>query len=101
MPRLGVFGYGAADAEIYALQGKTGAALSALWAAAEEGWRRHWSFWIERNPNLEAIADHAEYQAVIAELKSDMAAQAQRITESGDYGGPYDSRTRSPLEYSE
>jgi TolB-like protein/Flp pilus assembly protein TadD len=75
IPRLGLFGYGSADAEIYALLGRVDEAISALRSAVDEGWWRHWYFWTERNPNLDAIRDQPEYLAIVAELESNMAIE--------------------------
>jgi tetratricopeptide (TPR) repeat protein len=82
MPRLGLFGYGSAEAEIYALQGKSAEALSALQSAVEGGWWRHWYFWTELNPNLDSIRDAPEYRAIIVKLESDMAVELARVRES-------------------
>jgi hypothetical protein len=79
MPRLGWFGFGSADAEIYALLGRSGEALSALRLAVDDGWWRHWFFWTELNPNLDSIRDEPEYGAVIAKLESDMAIELVRV----------------------
>jgi tetratricopeptide (TPR) repeat protein len=82
IPILGLFGYGSAEAEIYALQGRPGEALSALRSAVEDGWRRHWFFWTELNPNLDSIRDEPGYRAIIASLESDMAAELARVRAS-------------------
>ena len=42
LPRLGRWGYGIADVQIYALQGDKQKALSALQRAIDEGWRYFW-----------------------------------------------------------
>jgi TolB-like protein/Tfp pilus assembly protein PilF len=75
VPRLGLFGYGSADADIYALQGKHAEALAALRAAIDDGWWPHWRFWTELNPNLDSIRNEPEYHALIAELDAKMAAE--------------------------
>jgi tetratricopeptide (TPR) repeat protein len=75
VPRLGLFGYGSADADIYALQGKHAEALSALRSAIDDGWWPHWRLWTELNPNLDSIRSEPEYDALIAELESKMAAE--------------------------
>jgi TolB-like protein/Tfp pilus assembly protein PilF len=79
MPRLGWFGYGSADAEIYALLGRSEEALSAFRLAVDDGWWRHWFFWTELNPNLDSIRDEPEYGVIIARLKSDMAIELARV----------------------
>jgi hypothetical protein len=75
VPRLGLFGYGSAEADIYALQGKSAEALSALRLAIDDGWWLHWRFWTELNPNLDSVRNEPEYGTLIGELESKMAAQ--------------------------
>ena len=84
MPRLGSFGYGSADAEIHALQGRTAEALSVLQLAVEDGWSRHWFLWTELNPNLDSIRDEPEYRAIIAKLENDMAIDRARVQAGED-----------------
>ena len=80
IPRLG-FGYGIADVEIYALQGDKQKALSALRQAIDEGWRVHWWYDLKHDPNLESLHDEPEFQAMVAEIEADMAAQLARVRE--------------------
>jgi len=80
IPRLG-YGYWIADVQIYALQGEKQRALSALRQAIDEGWRALWWYFLERNPNLESLHDEPEYQAMVAEIEADMAAQLARVRE--------------------
>lgn len=82
MPRLGLFGYGSADAEIYALQGKPAEAVVALRLAVDDGWWQHWFLWTELNPNLDSIRDEPEYGAIIAKLESNMASELARVRAS-------------------
>ena len=81
IPRLGFFGYRIADARIYALRGEKQKALSALRQAIDEGWRSLWWYFLKRNPNLESLHDEPEYQAMVAEIEADMAAQLARVRE--------------------
>jgi len=81
LPRLGEAGYGIADVEIYALQGNKPKALSALRKAIDEGWRYLWWFFLEHDPNLESLHDEPEYQAMVAKIETDMAAQLARVRE--------------------
>jgi TolB-like protein/Tfp pilus assembly protein PilF len=81
IPRLGWFGYGIADVQIYALQGDKQKALSALQRAIDEGWRESWWYHLKYNPNLESLHDEPEYQAIVAEIEADMAAQLERVRE--------------------
>jgi tetratricopeptide (TPR) repeat protein len=82
IPRLGFFfGYGIADVQIYALQGDKQRALSALQRAIDEGWRDSWWFYLRYDPTLESLHAEPEYQAMIAEIEADMAAQLERVRE--------------------
>jgi TolB-like protein/Tfp pilus assembly protein PilF len=81
IPRLGFNGYDVADVQIYALQGEKEKALSALRQAIDEGWRRYWWYYLKFDPILESLHDEPEYQAMIAEIEADMAAQLERVRE--------------------
>jgi TolB-like protein/Tfp pilus assembly protein PilF len=81
IPRLGLSGYGIADVQIYALQGDKQKALSALQQAIDEGWRAHWWYFLKFDPTLESLHDEPEYQAMVAEIEADMAAQLARVRE--------------------
>jgi len=81
LPRLGLYGYGFADAQIYALQGEKQKALSALRQAIDEGWRSLWRYSLKLDPNLESLHDEPEFQAMVAEIEADMAAQLARVRE--------------------
>jgi TolB-like protein/Tfp pilus assembly protein PilF len=79
MPRQGLFGYGSAEAEIYALQGRPSEALRALRAAVEDGWGQHWYFWTERNPNLDSIRSEPGYREIVTNLESQMANELAQL----------------------
>jgi len=81
LPRLGNAGYWIADVQIYALQGEKQKALSALRQAIDEGWRTSWWYYLKHDPNLESLHDEPEYQAMIAEIEADMAAQLEHVRE--------------------
>jgi TolB-like protein/Tfp pilus assembly protein PilF len=81
LPRLGPAGYWIADVEIYALQGEKQKALSALRQAIDEGWRAMWWYYLKHDPNLESLHDEPEFQAMVAEIEADMAAQLARVRE--------------------
>jgi len=78
IPRLG-FGYGISDVLIYAQQGKTEKALAALRQAIDERWRNYWWYYAEHDPNLDSIRDEPEFQAMVEEIKAEMAAQLERV----------------------
>jgi len=66
---------------IYALQGDKQKALSALRQAIDEGWRDSWRYSLEHDSALESLHDEPEFQAMIAEIEADMAAQLERVRE--------------------
>jgi tetratricopeptide (TPR) repeat protein len=88
IPRLGYYGtgYGIADVQIYALQGEKQKALSALRQAIDEGWRNSWWYYLKFDPILELLHDEPEYQAMVAEIEADMAAQLARVREMESNG---------------
>jgi TolB-like protein/class 3 adenylate cyclase/Tfp pilus assembly protein PilF len=80
-PRLGFAGYWIDDVRIYALQGEKQKAMAALREAIDEGWRAWWWYFLERDPNLESLHDEPEFQAMVEEIRADMAAQLERVRE--------------------
>jgi len=76
--RLGGYGYGIADVLIYALRGEPNTALTLLRQAFNEGWRKEW-WWVERLYILDSIRDEPEFQAIMDEIRSDMAVQLERV----------------------
>jgi tetratricopeptide (TPR) repeat protein len=80
-PRLGFNGYWIADVQIYAQQGEKQKALAALRQAIDDGWRSMWWYELVRDPTLESLHDEPEYQAMVAEIEADMAAQLARVRE--------------------
>jgi len=81
VPRLGIGGHWIADVQIYALQGEKQKALSALRQAINEGWRRFWWYHLKYDPTLESLHEEPEFQAMVAEIEADMAAQLERVRE--------------------
>jgi tetratricopeptide (TPR) repeat protein len=81
MPRLGAGGRLVSDVQIYALQGEKQKALSALRQAIDEGWRDLWWYYLKQDPSLESLHDEPEFQAMVAEIETDMAAQLARVRE--------------------
>jgi len=80
-PRLGYGGFGISDVEIYALLGDTEKALDTFATAVEEGWRSSWWIYTEKNDNLASLHDDPRYQAIIADIQSQMAEQLTRVRE--------------------
>ena len=80
-PRLGSQGYGIADVQVYALRGEKQKALLALRQAIDEGWRSQWWYQLKHKPDLESLHDEPEFQAMVAEIEADMAAQLARVRE--------------------
>jgi glucan phosphorylase len=68
-----------ADVEIYALQGETDKALAALRQAVNEGWRSNWRYLLEINPNLDSIRNEPAFQAMLEEVRADIAKQLERV----------------------
>jgi TolB-like protein/Tfp pilus assembly protein PilF len=81
LPRLSWYGYGIADVRIYALRGDKQKAMLALRQAIDEGWRESWRYSLEHDPILESLHDEPEFQAMVAEIEADMAAQLARVRE--------------------
>jgi tetratricopeptide (TPR) repeat protein len=79
LPRLGTNGFGFADVLIYSLQGQPREALSALRQAIDSGWRTAWWFYLEHDPSLDSVRDEPEFQAMLEEIRADMAAQLERV----------------------
>ena len=69
------------DAKIYALRGEKQKALSALRQAIDEVWRFFWWYFLKQDPSLESLHGEPEFQAMIEEIKADMAAQLERVRE--------------------
>jgi TPR repeat protein len=81
VPRLCFYGYGIADVQIHALKGDKQRALAALRQAIDEGWRTYWWYYLKYDPILESLHDEPEFQAMVAEIAADMAAQLARVRE--------------------
>ena len=79
MPRAGFFGYGFSDVEVYARQGRTEQALTTLRKAIDDGWRVFWWTQAERSPQTTSLRDEPAFQAMMAEIRSDMTSQLQHL----------------------
>lgn len=72
-------GNGISHVLIYTLQGKTQAALSSLSGAIDQGWRQSWWLVLEHDASLDALREEPEFQALLDEIKEDMARQLERV----------------------
>jgi len=81
MPRLGRYGFQIADVIIYTIQGKKEQALAALRTAIDDGWRYRARYLLELEPNLLSLHSEPRYQAMLAEVKGDLADQFERVQE--------------------
>jgi tetratricopeptide (TPR) repeat protein len=81
IPRLGGAGYGIADVQIHAIRGERQKALSALRVAIDEGLRSSWWYTREHDLSLESLHDEPEFQAMIEEIRTEMATQLARVHE--------------------
>lgn len=81
--RLGIQeGYWVSDVQILALQGKPEEAIVALKSAVEEGWRILWWYYMQLDPNLQAIRENPEFQALTEAISMDAATQMSRVYQS-------------------
>jgi hypothetical protein len=55
--------------------------LSVLQRAIDEGWRNFWWYYLKQDPTLVSLHDEPEYQAMVAEIETDMAEQLARVRE--------------------
>jgi len=81
IPRLGQEGYWISDSAIYSLRGDTGAALTALREAIDQGWRASWWYHLKHDPNFDAIRDEPDFQAMVQEIEADMSKQLAQTHE--------------------
>ncbi len=79
MPRLGTRGYGFADVQVYARQGRTEQALAALREALAEGARSSWWAQLEQSPHTVSLRDEPAFRSMMEEIRSDMAAQLEQL----------------------
>lgn len=91
LPRLGMFGQGIRDVQIYALLGRKEDALEALDAAVDAGFRGtipYDSWLLEEDPYLASIRDDSRFARVVANLEvlvGEMRERAADAEESGNW----------------
>jgi TolB-like protein/cytochrome c-type biogenesis protein CcmH/NrfG len=79
IPRLGFSGYGIADAVIYAIRGEKDRALVALREALDEGWGAGGRAALTFSPAFDGVRDEPQFQAIVAELEANTAAQLEIV----------------------
>jgi tetratricopeptide (TPR) repeat protein len=78
--RLGVQGFGIADAQIFAVRGARREALAALQRAEKAGWRGPLlRYYRDHDANLASIRGTPEFKAIFAYIERDMAQQRARL----------------------
>lgn len=65
-------------AEALAILGRDREALAELRAIIDQGWRAHWRWKTDLNPNFVGIRQSGEFQAMVDELEIDAAKQRSR-----------------------
>jgi TolB-like protein len=89
--RLGIKGYGIADAESLALLGRRDDALRRLREAIDAGWRTDWpryGWHLADDPYLAELQNDPRFRAMVAETDADIARMRERATQaetSGDW----------------
>ena len=81
-PRLGTFGYGIRDVQIYALMGRREDAIAAFREALDEGYRGSVAFdgWpLAIDPYLDDIRDDPRFVEMVAELESHLVVMRDRL----------------------
>jgi tetratricopeptide (TPR) repeat protein len=85
LPRLGTYGHGIRDVQIYALLGRREDALGAFREALDEGFRGSLMFdgWpLFADPYLDAIRDDPRFARMISELDDDLAVMRERLLQA-------------------
>jgi TolB-like protein len=78
-PRFGLMGTAPFVTYAHAVRGDKRRALSALREATEGGWRYYWRMVLETDPVFATLHDEPEYQAIVAEIEADIAAQLANV----------------------
>jgi len=81
-----------AKAYALALLGQKQAALEELRHQIDKGWRLHWRWGTELNPNFESLHNVPEFQAMVDILRADIAAQLPQLRameSSGEFTPPF------------
>jgi TolB-like protein/Tfp pilus assembly protein PilF len=86
MPRLGSYGFGIADVEALARRGKTREALDTLRQAVDAHWRGFWWSQGLHSLHLDSLRSEPEFEAMMSEIRADMASQLARVNASMEGG---------------
>ncbi|HET6628410.1 MAG TPA: hypothetical protein VFG91_01415 [Woeseiaceae bacterium] len=98
LPRLGTFGFGIRDVQIYALLGRREDALNAFREALDAGFRGSVMFdgWpLELDPYLGSIRGEPRFQAMVAELDAQVEVMRNRLFEAEAAGNFESLRSRA------
>ena len=76
-PRLGNWGIGFADVELFALRGDRDEALRALRATVDDDLWLFWRWRLLHNPNLESLHGDREFQAIVEQIEAKMARELE------------------------
>jgi TolB-like protein/cytochrome c-type biogenesis protein CcmH/NrfG len=86
-----------AKAYALALLGQNQAALNELRRQVDKGWRLHWRWSTEFNPNFVTLKDDPEFQAIVEFLREDIAGQLPDLRAretSGEFSKPFGDGTQ-------
>jgi TolB-like protein/Tfp pilus assembly protein PilF len=79
-PRLGPWGYGVTDAQVFAMKDRPRDALAALRTAQRAGWRGpYWRYYRDFDPTLASIRSDPEFKAIFDEIERDVAQQRDKL----------------------
>jgi TolB-like protein/Tfp pilus assembly protein PilF len=98
LPRLGTFGFGIRDVQIYALLGRREDALNAFREALDAGFRGSVMFdgWpLGLDPYLDSIRDEPRFQAMVVELDGHVDVMRDRLFEAEATGNLESLRVRA------
>jgi TolB-like protein/Flp pilus assembly protein TadD len=73
---------GISKVEALALLGRGDEALVELRKLFDDGWRMRWQFDTQLTRHLDSIRDHAEFEALIADIRADLQEQAREFESS-------------------
>jgi hypothetical protein len=78
---------GIANVHALAIAGRTEEAIDAFRVAVDNRFRIGWKWSAELDPNMDSLRDDPRYQAMIAEIKTDMAGQLKQLREKQAQAG--------------